>query len=185
MFVHCYEMFTLKKSSNPGYARKIYAYDMKKIGKVIFCRKSNLKKTRDSVDNRDFSFFSFTYTISVQVRHTYGPRLGICNIYGQYFRFSWRYRSPYQFNMSAIKNWIKLYPDLATALVKSYGYGFGTSEPSFYIALDASRPSDEHGLVLAEWIVLFSCIRVRELFTYFDSINTRCIIVQIRRWFVN
>lgn len=40
--------------------------------------------------------------------------VGISDIYGQYFRFSCCYRSPYQFNMSAIKNWIKLYPHLAT-----------------------------------------------------------------------
>lgn len=58
----------------------------------------------------------------VHQSHTLGPihwqkftmwKWYISDIYGQYFRFSCRYRSPYQFNMSAIKNWIKLYPHLA------------------------------------------------------------------------
>lgn len=50
----------------------------------------------------------------VHVREVTRGWVGISDIYGQYFRFSCRYRSPYQFNMSAIKNWIKLYPHLAT-----------------------------------------------------------------------
>ena len=69
----------------------------------------------------------------LHVREVTRGWVGISDIYGQYFRFSCRYRSPYQFNMSAIKNWIKLYPHLATSfdslkLVKSYGAARGVGE---------------------------------------------------------